>query len=235
MRRDGQGQGVRDEYELNGVRLPHDDAIITPQVAAALIRGNYERPEVTALPKFLDPADRVLELGAGIGYISSFAAAVIGVAHVTCIEANPVLAGYIRRAHDRQGLRNTAVRNCVALPGGTALNPDKTMDFHIREPFWSSSLDPGRDVIAVEKVAQVHLSDLIAESDATTLIVDIEGGERDLFAGGDLGSVTKVYVELHTRYIRPRGIKACFDALSAHGFYYDQQVSHGGVVLFRKL
>jgi len=222
-------------YELNGVSLPHDDAIITPQVAAALKRGNYERPELRALPQFLEPADRVLELGAGIGYISSYAARVIGVAHVTCVEANPKLAAYIRRAHDMQGLRNTAVRNCVALPGGASMAPDKTMDFYIREPFWSSSLDPGRDVIAVEKVEQVYLPDLIAEAEATALIVDIEGGERDIFVGGDMGSLRKIYVELHTRYIRPKGIKACFDALSDHGFYYDQRVSHGGVVLFRKL
>jgi len=237
VRRDEWEHGVPDEllYELNGVRLPHDDSIITPQVARALTRGNYERPEVLALPKFLDPGDRVLELGAGIGYISSYAAKVIGVEHVTCVEANPALAFYIRRAHDIQGLANTDIRNCVALPDTAPMSPDKTMDFHIREPFWSSSLEPGRDAIEVKRVPQAYLSDLIAKSRATALIVDIEGGERDLFDGGDLGSVNRIYLELHTRYIRPSGIKACFDALSKHGFYYDQRVSHGGVVLFRKL
>lgn len=222
-------------YELNGVSLPHDDAIITPKVAASLKRGNYERAEVLATPKFLEPEDRVLELGAGLGYISSYAAKVIGVSHVTCVEANPKLAEYIRGVHEMQGLENTEVRNCVALPGGAELNPDKTMPFYIREPFWSSSLDPGRDAVAVENVAQAYLSDLIKDAGATALIVDIEGGERDIFKGGDLGSVRKIYVELHTRYIRPKGIKTCFDALSEHGFYYDQRVSHGGVVLFRKL
>jgi FkbM family methyltransferase len=222
-------------YELNGVQLPHDDTIITPQVAAALTRGNYERPEVLATPKFLEPHDRVLELGAGIGYISSFAAKVIGVEHVTCVEANPKLAAYIKHAHAYQGIENTDVRNCVALSGDATMTPDRMMDFYIRDPFWSSSLDPGRDPIAVEKVAQEYLSDLITQTGATALIIDIEGGERDLFNGGDLGTVRKIYLELHTRYIRPKGIKACFDALSKHGFYYDQRVSHGGVVLFRKL
>lgn len=222
-------------YELNGVRLPHDDAIMTPQVAAALKRGNYERPEMQAIPKFLEPDDRVLELGAGIGYISSFVAGVVGVAHVTCVEANPKLAAFIRRAHDLQGLSNTDIRNCVALPGDKPLAPNGRVDFYIREPFWSSSLDPGRDAVSVTQVEQAYLHDLIAETQATALIVDIEGGERDLFVGGDLGSVRKIYVELHTRYIRPKGVKTCFDALSAHGFYYDQRVSHGGVVLFRKL
>ena len=222
-------------YELNGVCLPHDDAIITPQVAAALTRGNYERPEVLATPMFLEPEDRVLELGAGIGYISSYIAKVIGVAHVTCVEANPKLAEYIRRAHDMQGLSNTTVKNCVAVAGHADLAPEKEINFYIREPFWSSSLDPGRDPVSVEKISQEVLSDLIKDAGATAMIVDIEGGERDIFQGADLGSVRKIYVELHTRYIRARGIKACFDALSEQGFYYDQRVSHGGVVLFRKL
>ena len=57
-------QDTSDEktYSLNGVDLPHDDQIITPQVAAALKRGNYERPEIQALPKFLTPEDRAIAL-----------------------------------------------------------------------------------------------------------------------------------------------------------------------------
>lgn len=222
-------------YELNGVSLLHDDDIITPKVASALQRGNYERPEMEATPKFLNPRDRVLELGAGIGYISSFIAKKIGVKHVTCVEANPKLAEYIRKVHDHQGLTNTTVINCVAMSGSAELAPDGMIDFHIREPFWSSSLDPGRDTVSVAKVPQKRLMDLIADTGATALIIDIEGGERDLFDGGDLGTVNKVYLELHTRYIGAAGIKHCFDALSMHGFHYDQRVSHGGVVLFRRL
>ena len=222
-------------YELNGIRLPHDENIITPQVSAALKRGNYERPELLATTKFLEPSDRVLELGAGIGYISTYVAKTIGVEHITCVEANPKLSEYIQRVHALHELKQTTVKNCVALPGNAELGTDSKADFFLREPFWSSSLDPDRDYLSSVQVSQENLSDLIEESGATAMIVDIEGGERDLFTGGNLGTVRKIYVELHTRYIRPRGIKACFDSLSDHGFYYDQRVSHGGVVLFRKL
>jgi FkbM family methyltransferase len=222
-------------YELNGVSILHDDEIITPKVAAALRRGNYERPEMKATPKFLKREDRVLELGAGIGYISSFVARRVGVEHITCVEANPKLAQFISNVHAHQGLTNTDVVNCVAMNGLAELAPDRMIDFYIREPFWSSSLDPGRDAISTAKVPQIPLSELIEKTGATAMIVDIEGGERDIFEGGDLGTVNKIYVELHTRYIRPEGIKRCFDSLSEHGFYYDQRVSHGGVVLFRRL
>ncbi len=222
-------------YELNGIRMPHDDDIITPQVSAALKRGNYERPEQEAAARFLEPEDRVLELGAGIGYISTYIARDIGVAHITCVEANPKLVAYIQRVHALNGLKRITVRNCIALPGCAESCPGNQADFFLREPFWSSSLDPDRDYLSRVSVPQVPLSELIEDSGATAMIVDIEGGERDLFKGGDMGTVQKIYVELHTRYVRARGIKSCFDALSEHGFYYDQRVSHGGVVLFRKL
>ena len=222
-------------FELNGVRLPNDPNIITPKVAASLQRGNYERPEVQATPKFLAPDDRVIELGAGIGYISTYIAKHLNVRQITCVEANPKLITYIHEVHELHGLKNAEVRHCVAMPDTARFQSGDTTDFYIREPFWSSSLDAGRDAIATQKVPLVHLSDLIKECEATALIVDIEGGERDLFRNTDLGSVTKVYVELHTRYIRPKGIKECFDALSEQGYYYDQRVSHGGVVLFRRL
>lgn len=222
-------------YELNGIRLPHDEDIITPQVAAALNRGNYERPELLATAKFLEPQDRVLELGSGIGYISTYVAKEIGVEHITCVEANPKLVAYIQRVHALHALKQTTVKNCVALSGSAKSGTHSQADFFLREPFWSSSLDPGRDYLSKVQVPQIPLSDLIEESGATAMIIDIEGGERDLFRGGNMGTVRKIYVELHTRYIRPRGIKSCFDSLSEHGFYYDQRVSHGGVVLFRKL
>lgn len=221
-------------YELNGVQIPHDDDILTPKVVSSIQRGIYERLEVQSAPKFLKPKDRILELGAGIGYISSYVAKVIGVEHVTCVEANPMLAKYISRMHEMQGITNTTVKNCVAVPGDTPIAPDEKADFYIREPFWSSSLDSDREAVSIAKVPQVLLSDLIRETRATAMIVDIEGGEKDIFIGGDLGTVRQIYVELHTRYIRPQGIKACFDALSAHGFYYVQAISNGGVVLFRR-
>jgi len=79
------------------------------------------------------------------------------------------------------------------------------------------------------------LSSLIKEFNANTLIVDIEGGERDLFSPLDLSGIDKVFLEIHTRKIKRIGIKMCFDALSECGFAYDQQVSRGGSVLFRRI
>ena len=65
--------------------------------------------------------------------------------------------------------------------------------------------------------------------------MDIEGGERDLFKPLDLIGIEKIFLEIHTRKIKRVGVKNCFDALSECGFAYDQQVSRGGSVLFRRV
>lgn len=218
-------------FDLHGVQIPNDPAFITNQIARAISKGRYEKQEVTTTPRFITAEDRVLELGAGLGFISTYVAKTLGVSQITCVEADPKLCGFIERVHAMNGIKGAQVRNCVATGQGER----GTMPFYVRDPFWSSSLDPEPDYVSMEDVPVVPLGELIAESSANTLIVDIEGGERDLFQGADLTGVNKIFLELHTRKIRRMGIKLCFDALSAQDFCYDQQVSNGGAVLFQRI
>ncbi|MEI4234613.1 hypothetical protein V8324_17260, partial [Roseovarius sp. D22-M7] len=80
-----------DTITCRGIRFPADARIITAKVARRLRRDMYETPEVTALSKVLRPGDRVLELGAGIGFLSSVVARGLDVAQITRVEANPRL------------------------------------------------------------------------------------------------------------------------------------------------
>ncbi len=223
---------MSDFHELRGVKLPDDPSIITPQVKRAILAGRYEKDEVEGLPKFIEQDDRVVELGAGIGFISSFLATQLGVRSVMCVEANPSLCEFIARAHAANGISNVDVLNAVALSDSQSPG---TSTFYVREPFWSSSLDPKPDYVKEVSVPERYLSEILDEFDANVLIVDIEGGEKNLFDGANLARVQKVYLEVHTRKIGLRGIKACFDHLSALGFAYDQRVSRGGSVLFRRI
>lgn len=217
---------------LRGIRIPNDPEIITPKVKRSIEAERYEKDEVTGLPKFIDPEDRVVELGAGIGFISSYLVGQLGVRHAMCIEANPDLCKFIGRVHEANEIAGVEVENAVALSDKHAPG---TAKFYVREPFWSSSLDPSGDYVREVDVPERRLSDILRNFGATVLIVDIEGGEKFLFDGADLVDVQKVYLEVHTRKIGLRGIKACFDHLSALGFVYDQRVSCGGSVLFRRL
>ncbi|MBO9447682.1 FkbM family methyltransferase [Ruegeria sp. R14_0] len=223
---------MHDNLSLRGVEIPDDPQIITQKVKRSILAERYEKDEVNGLPKFIDPKDRVVELGAGIGFVSSFLVTQMGVRHVMCIEANPVLCGFIGRVHEANDISGVDVLNAVARTDGQETG---TARFYVREPFWSSSLDQSPDYVKEIDVPEHQLSDLLRDFDANVLIVDIEGGEAHLFDGADLANVQKVYLEVHTRKIGMRGIKKCFDDLSALGFAYDQRVSCGGSVLFRRV
>ena len=219
----------------NGVRIPNDPRIITRQIARAMRAGRYEKDEMRGLPKFIKPGARIVELGAGLGFVSSYVGVHLGITDTLCIEANPELCDFIPGTHGMNNLDGITVRNAVALNDAQIAAAGATMPFYIRDPFWGSSLSADEDFQRVVDVPAISLSDTLREFEATTLIVDIEGGEADLFCDLDLGPVQNVYLELHTRYIRQAGIKRCFDALSAANFCYDQKVSAGGSVLFRKM
>lgn len=218
--------------ETHGVKIPLNPAVITAKIERAIRKNRYELDEVSGTPKFLEKDDRVIELGAGIGFISSFLGVNLGVENVLCVEADPSLCDFIGKVHELNGLTAAQVRNCVALNDATAEGP---MSFYVREQFWSSSLDGEEPYEKAIEVPGVRLSQLIRDFRANTLIVDIEGGERDLFAPADLEGIDKIFLEIHTRKIKKIGIKQCFDALSQSGFCYDQQVSRGGSVLFRRI
>lgn len=223
---------MSDMLEIAGVRIPNDPAIVTPKIAEAIRKGRYEKDEVRATPKFIEPGDRVIELGAGLGFISSYIATALGVRDILCVEADPTLCAFIRRVHAENGIEGVEVKNAVAL---NDTGQPGTLPFYIRDPFWSSSLDGDTPYERVIDVPALPLSGMIRDFRANTLIVDIEGGERDLFRDLDLTGIDKIFLEIHTRKIRRIGIKLCFDALSAAGFAYDQQASCGGSVLFRRI
>lgn len=217
---------------LRGLRIPHDPTIISEAVARAIRDRRYELEELKGVRQFLTPQDRVLELGSGLGIMSAFIRKHIGVEAVLCVEGNPMLCAFIRRLHDLNGITATEIRNCIALSGGEAGGP---RPFYLREPFWSSSLARRPAFRTEVPVPGLPLADLCAEFRPTALIVDIEGGEAGLFEGTDLHEVRHVFLELHTRAIGLEGVKGCFDALSRLGFAYEQKVSGGSTVLFRKL
>lgn len=218
--------------ETQGVKIPLNKDFITTKIERSIRKNRYELDEVTGTPKFIEKDDRVIELGAGIGFISTFLATQLGNSKILCVEADPQLCEFIETVHKLNGVEGIKVRNCVGLnDAGT----EGSMKFYVREQFWSSSLDDDEPYEKMVDVPSVKLTSLIKDFEANTLIVDIEGGEKDLFSPTDLTGIDKVFLEVHTRKIKRIGIRNCFDAMSAQGFAYDQQVSRGGSVLFRRI
>lgn len=72
-----------------GVDVRLAPAIITPALVKPIRNNRYEGGEVRALREEPHPGDRVLELGAGIGLLSTIAGQADGVERVVVVEANP--------------------------------------------------------------------------------------------------------------------------------------------------
>ncbi len=226
--------GMANFIECRGVRFPEDNNILTGKIKRKLSSGQYEAPEANSLHRFLKPDARAIELGGGIGFISTLMSQA-GVEQITTVEANPVLCDYIRHVHELNGVKNAEVFNGVALPDDEAESTDKAT-FYVTDPFWSSSLQRprGRNAEAIE-VSALSLSQIIKTTQANTIICDIEGGELSLFKDVDLTGIRHVYMELHTRRYGGRGVVAIFEAMHAQGFYYHQKISGNDVCLFERL
>ena len=215
-----------------GVRIPIDRGIMSPRIVEALQSGQYEHKEARELERIIGPGERVLEIGGGLGFISSLVAANPNTEATRVFEANPRLAAFICNVHALNGIENVGVEAAILSNSTTSL----TQPFYVREDFWSSSLSPAP--FGFKEVIDVSVRSFNAEikSFAPTLIIcDIEGGELELFANADLTGVAKVYIEVHQKVLGRMGIKRLFDAFSARNFHYDQYHSEKGVVLFSRV
>ena len=178
----------------------------------------------------------VLELGAGIGFISTFLAKVLGVSHITCVEANPELCEFISCVHAANSVSNAEVRNALALSDVVEIPENNAVPFYVTNPFWSSSLiPPSKGSYNTINVPVIRLSEIVAEVEPSVIVCDIEGGEVELFEEVDLTGVKHIYMELHTRVCGGAGIVKVFESMHRCGFFYHQRVSSEGVVLFKRL
>ena len=182
-----------DLMEFHGAKLIRSK-LISPAVLKEIATGHYEGDEILCALVNLDPHDVVLELGAGIGALSSVVLSRKKAAGWVCVEANPDLLPLIRKNHKLNNIPGVDIIN-----GALGNDPAQTeRDFYVKKDFWDSSLLRPEKFAAVKRVSIRQFSDILAEYRPTFIICDIEGGEYELFAGEvDLGPVRKVCMEIH--------------------------------------
>lgn len=216
---------------LGGVRIPLDMPILSEAILRSIRSGQYEYEEQRQLPGIIQPGERVLELGVGIGFIASMILRHQNTEAYLGFEANPDLLPCIREVFELNEV-DGEVRNQVLVhePGITHL------DFYKRPNFWASSLSPepwGYD--SKVPIAARQLNEVIADFKPTLIVCDIEGGELDVFRQADLHGVKRIYLEIHQKVLGRQGIKELFDTLGAKNFHYDQFHSTGAVILFTEV
>lgn len=219
-----------------GLKFPLRPDILDTAIQRQLRRETYELEELRILPKILEPASRVLELGGGIGFLSSLMRGQMGCEKVVCVEANPALVDYIAQVHELNALDGIERLCGVAIPDRAS--PPQSRTFYVTRPFNASSLvkpwDTSKIVDEID-VPELPLSDIIARHGITKIICDIEGGEAGIFEKVAFGAVTDIVLELHRHRIGGKGINRLFQAMIDHGFYYEQKYSMGKVVHFKKV
>lgn len=210
----------------HGVLLPAKHPLVSPGIAREIYLGDYEAKEIEIIGKRLAPDDIVFEVGAGLGFLSAFCARFTGSEQVFTYEANPELIPLIRETHAKNGVAPT-LTNALLAQG------DGEREFRIDDDFWASSAhrEGGRSIT----VRQLDLNAELARVRPTFMIVDIEGGEAEFFAGADLSTVRKICVETHPDVLGDRPLSEMFALLVINGFALDFSLIRKNVFYFHRV
>ncbi len=197
-----------------------------------ILDKRYEVQEARQINRIIQQDEVVLEIGAGIGFVSTLLVKNPLTKRVVSYEANSTLiAGIQRTVEENVGtdIKKWEIKNAVLANGP---QDQAQVDFYVHRDFWASSLVPMPDAIRVDKIKVQSFNAAVTELKPTLIVCDIEGGELELFRNADLTGVKKVYVEVHQRRLGRRGMKSLFECFHARDFSYDQAHSEGSVVLF---
>lgn len=118
---------------VQGVGLPADPEVIPGEVLKLLYEGQYEKEEALLCRQVLRQGDRVLELGGGIGFISSLCAQICGSDNVLTYEANALVQPVIQETHKINGVTPQLRMRAIGVTSGKA-------QFFVNENIISSSL-----------------------------------------------------------------------------------------------
>lgn len=215
-----------------GLKFPDDHKILPWRVRRSLNMRKYEEREADAVRKLIGPDDVVIELGGGIGFMSTLMARSCKAKAVHCFEANPTLIPYIERVYAANDITTATVTNALLGPRkGKAV-------FYERQNFLGSSLEPNpkgaSPVVREHEVEVLNIKTVMNKIKPTALVCDIEGAEADLLPLADLSGLRVAVVELHPQWIGQAGTQAVFDAFQRAGLTYYPKTSDKKVVTFLK-
>lgn len=223
-------------FTLRGLVLDVPAHALRGGLQTALETGRYEHAEADALTRHLRPGDRMVDLGAGAGYLCCLAARVIGAGAVAGIEASEEMAGVARANLARNGLGAAEVVH-AAVVGPGHVGP--RVDFGLRPAFWASALVPpnGQSPRNAQTVSvpAVALVDVLGRFRPSVLTCDIEGAEAEVLAAPLTPDLRLIVVEVHPQFYGLAGTKRVFDGLSAQGFAFSPEGSRGSTVVFERL
>ncbi|MCV2891874.1 FkbM family methyltransferase [Lentibacter sp. XHP0401] len=215
-----------------GVRVPKNPSVMTPKIKRSLRLHGYEGKEVNAAMRVVKAGDTVLELGGGIGFVSTILAKKRDVKAIHTFEANPHLINFQHQMHALNDVDTITTYNALL-----AARKGKPQKFYVRENFLASSLEPevtNMPVKSVEEVEVLGINATFNQIKPDVFICDIEGAEADLLPHLKYSGLRAAVIELHPQWIGAKGVRAVFDAMHEAGLTYFPRLSDQKVVCFRK-
>jgi len=213
--------------EIHGVKLNINHPSITDNLKHFFYNESYEGQEIRVLQKVLEKDHRVLEIGAGIGFLSTYCAKKIGSNRVVAYEANPQMIDKIKDTYKLNNV-NPTINNIILS------DKNGNISFYLEDDFWSSSMIKRSDNAKEVKVKTADINDEIKNSNSNFLIIDIEGGEEVLVHLIDFTNIDKLLIELHPSIIGNKSISNIIKILIDKGFCLDLFKSENNICYFYK-
>ncbi|MBD1847254.1 FkbM family methyltransferase [Cyanobacteria bacterium FACHB-63] len=211
--------------DLRGIKIRIKN--LSKLVCKALCYGFYEFEEISLLQRYLSTSDTVMEIGAGIGFLSSYCAKSIGSSRVFAYEANPLLRSHIEDTY-RLNAVNPNVEFCILSQS------EGTTTFYVEKDFWISSTIPHTSQAQAIQVPMKSLNQEIQRINPTFLILDIEGGEYDLLQFIDFHTIEKVLIEIHEPILGTEKVNFVREQLNNAGFELSESFTTTDVSLWKR-
>lgn len=202
-------------FTLRGLTLSLPEVALKGNLERALSSGRYEHHEADALLLHLRQGDRLLDLGAGLGFICALAARVLGEDAVFGVEAGPETVKLARRNLAANGVPGVKLMRGAVVGAG-----EGEVEFGQRPAFWASALkgpDGWPENAEVIRVLARPIGKLLERFAPTVICCDIEGGEAEVLMQ-PLPGVRLIVVETHPQIYGLEGVERIKLALVAQGF-----------------
>jgi FkbM family methyltransferase len=175
-----------------------------------IVNGRYEEAEIEIVSRNISKEDKVLEIGTGLGFVSSYCCKRIGSERVYSFEANPnnidTATSVFKKNDVHPFLRN-------AILGAS----EGVIQFPVNKKslLASSLFQDNGDVV---EVPIINLNQVISEIKPTFLVIDIEGAEYDIFKLIEFQTIKKIQVELHPDLLGKEKTVELFSILKQNEF-----------------
>jgi tRNA G37 N-methylase Trm5 len=214
---------------VHGVEVPISQNDVPAELWSNLLDDSYRADAAKIATKAVQPNDRILELGAGLGIVTSLLAGSEGV-RVWSFEGDPEMASLAKKIVLANNRTNVTVTQGLPMPG-----PSREISYYVRAKPWMSSFSKEHgEHVEVHSFASIDVNDFIQQHDINYIVMNIGGAELEFVKHAHLKAIERIFLELHDHLYGLDGIKKITSELMDKGFVYNPRLSHATGVTYSR-